>query len=70
MQQIVDWPKTLDHRALLSCFITLRRADISSPSNSDRRAERPAAVIVAPIERIVSTPEPSAQGFDTELIYP
>jgi len=54
MQQIADRPKTLDHRALLSCFITLRRADMSSPSNSDRRAERPAAVIVAPIERIVS----------------
>ena len=52
MQQIADWPKTLD----LGAAVVLLGDELTSVARqiADRRAERPAAVIVAPIERIVS----------------
>ena len=64
MQQIVDWPKTLD-LGRRYC-VTGPRADIFSPlPNSWRRS------LWHPLGGSSPTMlEPSPQGFDTDFVYP
>ena len=52
MQQIADWPKMLDGR-LLPCFEAYWTTSLTSLARQ-MGAERPAAVMGAPLEQIVS----------------
>ena len=53
MQQIADWPKMLDLGRLPPCFIAYWTTSLTSLARQ-MRAERPAAVMMAPLEQIVS----------------